>query len=1045
MMVDGKRNIEHLRWMARKFNRTLIDSLDGKAELPKGVTAAGMMDYLAAECRLCGHDPKHLLDLRTDAQIMEETVNRILESPESLGEQIDSFYTALSNEMDIADKHCAELAEAPGSDAELLRERRPKIKKWLARIQKVRALRDRARNRIPKGYSRSQGRALEMAHPLRYMIWVGRPALGADNEKPQIHFTVKAHHAKMAHTVYSAIKQEILTDGKWIKYKAKGAFQILPPGHGKPLSVDTPILMGDGTHKRLGDISVGDEVIGHSGLARRITHVFEQGVLPCLKIKTHGGREVVTALDHPFLTADGWKEAKDLLPGDALALVHGHEPGRNPVSEAECRLAGYFAGDGSTAHANVTNADPEIIESVCASATSMGFEVTVRDKATTKAKTIAVKSGVRDWLRAIDMDWQRSATKTVPRFVMESDNRGVAAFIAAYFECDGTVTKKGMAREDCCIQFSSVSRKLLEGVQSLLLRLGIQSRIRNKTSRCQTGAVCYSFVLELSSQHETGKFAKRIPVIGPKADRLRGWHPRMSKFDGDFLPDAIVSIETHEPTACRCITVDTDHTFLANDLVVHNSAFISHVISLMISENPSLRCIFLHAQEEMAQQNLGMVASNFDPNEACGRRNLSLFPGIEIEERSSKKFRLKLPERQKSPTIIAVGITAAKSGTDADILWNDDPCDQKLAEQPTERKRAWDRINATWRTRLRGTRNFEFYTSTLWHYDDPTAKMLALVKAGSAKYTMCRLKCGGPKDNFKPLWEEQYPASYLKQKYMELGPRLYATVYESNPQPEELRKIKRLAYYDPRTTEHYSFIESAIFHISLDPTAKRDEKCDKAAFVYAAFGDIVAQGTGEYSYEKRLRIIDAHQFHASQSEGVDEVIGFAGSHSTHYIHIENRGGFDATREFFEKEGMDVICHDPGNRKKGLRLADVAAMLDDSLRDKGFPGAVVEFPGRSDASGNPVADPDSPLKWVEDQVLDFGVATEDHVVDATTQLCKFLGPELRVNVGAVTEKIQRMQQRARDPRVAKWVDRLMGRGGPGPTADAEDARFLTENE
>lgn len=704
LMIGGVANIEHARWFARKISRHIIDSLDGNAEMPKGMTPSGLNDWLNNYCKVNGWDPKHLLDLRTDAQIYADTTKDMLDSPDELMAATDAYLREAEIQMNRADDMCKELAEAPGSEeakVKMAGREKPR-KKWLARIQKVRALRARAKFQIPPGSSRAQGRALSMSHPLRYMIWVGRPG----GSRPC--FIVGLHHCKMARKVYYARAGEILTNHKWIPAKSDGVLLVLPPGHGK-------------------------------------------------------------------------------------------------------------------------------------------------------------------------------------------------------------------------------------------------------------------------------------------------------------------------------------------------TAFAGHLIAWMISENPRLRCIFLHAQEEMAQNNLVMVRNNFDSTEACGRRNLAMYPGLELEgKKSEKKFRLKLPERQKSPTVMAVGMTAAKSGTDCDVFWPDDPCDQKLAEQPTERGRAWDRLSGTWRTRKRGHKgHFEICTTTLWHHDDPTARMLELVRADKAKFVVSRQSCGGPENGFAPLWAEEYPATYLKARFAEMrNPRLYATIYQSNPQPEELRKIKRLAYYLPGTEEHERFMETAVFHLSMDPTAKRDEKCDKAAFIYCAFGDIVRQGSDEYSYEKRLRVIDARTFHASQAEGVQEVKAFCENHSTHYLHVETRGGFDATREFFEAEGIDIIPHDPGNRKKGLRLGDVAAMLDDSLRDKGFPGAVVEFPGKEGEDGRIIRDEESDLKWVEDQILDFGVATEDHVVDATTQLLKRLGPDLGVSVGPVTQAIRQDRKVANDPRIRKFMDRLFNRNA-ATDVNTEDARFWAQ--
>lgn len=90
---------------------------------------------------------------------------------------------------------------------------------------------------------------------------------------------------------------------------------------GKPLDVETPVLMGDGSYKRLGDVKVGDLVITHWARPRKVLAVFDQGELPVLRITTHSGRTVLSALDHPFLTREGWVVAEDLSVGQFLASV----------------------------------------------------------------------------------------------------------------------------------------------------------------------------------------------------------------------------------------------------------------------------------------------------------------------------------------------------------------------------------------------------------------------------------------------------------------------------------------------------------------------------------------------------------------------------------------------------------------------------------------------------------------------------------------------------------------------------------------------------
>ena len=79
--------------------------------------------------------------------------------------------------------------------------------------------------------------------------------------------------------------------------------------------------MADGSYKTLGEIRVGDSVISHTGASRRVSAVFEQGELECVEITTHSGRVAVAALDHPFMTPQGWVEAAHLRVGQYLVRL----------------------------------------------------------------------------------------------------------------------------------------------------------------------------------------------------------------------------------------------------------------------------------------------------------------------------------------------------------------------------------------------------------------------------------------------------------------------------------------------------------------------------------------------------------------------------------------------------------------------------------------------------------------------------------------------------------------------------------------------------
>ncbi|MBI4447865.1 Flp pilus assembly complex ATPase component TadA [Candidatus Woesearchaeota archaeon] len=87
-----------------------------------------------------------------------------------------------------------------------------------------------------------------------------------------------------------------------------------------------------------------------------------------------------------------------------------------------------------------------------------------------------------------------SNTKKFPNFIFSLSNRQIAEVLKGYFSADGTVKKN----EVCCC---SQSRSLLEGVQTLLLRLDILSRIGSlRKDKCME--------LAISSNEHISKFKK---------------------------------------------------------------------------------------------------------------------------------------------------------------------------------------------------------------------------------------------------------------------------------------------------------------------------------------------------------------------------------------------------------------------------------------------------------------------------------------------------------------------------------------------------------
>ena len=96
-------------------------------------------------------------------------------------------------------------------------------------------------------------------------------------------------------------------------------------------------------------------------------------------------------------------------------------------------------------------------------------------------QTIEIHSQyVISFLRAIGLSPARSKDKTIPFSILQSPKSVLAAFLSAYFEGDGGISFSGRMTELSAV---SMSPRLLDEIQIVLLRFGIASTRRRDTHR----------------------------------------------------------------------------------------------------------------------------------------------------------------------------------------------------------------------------------------------------------------------------------------------------------------------------------------------------------------------------------------------------------------------------------------------------------------------------------------------------------------------------------------------------------------------------------
>jgi replicative DNA helicase len=226
-------------------------------------------------------------------------------------------------------------------------------------------------------------------------------------------------------------------------------------------------------------------------VARPMTNVFDSGHKEVFKLRLASGREVEATANHPFMTFGGWTPLGEVKVGDRLAV-----PGRVPepvqtqrMHDSEVILLAHMIGDGSCVKRQpIRYASIDELNLAAVSHAAQHFGVTaIRDEyAAARVTTLRLpapyrlthgkRNPIAAWLDGLGLFGKRSYEKYVPAEVFALPNDQVALFLRHLWATDGSVrwdTKVGLGR----VYYASTSRRLVDDVMQLLLRLGIQSRI----------------------------------------------------------------------------------------------------------------------------------------------------------------------------------------------------------------------------------------------------------------------------------------------------------------------------------------------------------------------------------------------------------------------------------------------------------------------------------------------------------------------------------------------------------------------------------------
>jgi deoxycytidine triphosphate deaminase len=367
---------------------------------------------------------------------------------------------------------------------------------------------------------------------------------------------------------------------------------------GKCVTGDTRVVDAEtGAYGPITEMRFGKTTLALDGWQlkpAKVSAFIPQGEKQVFELRTRAGLRIRATATHPFRMLNGWRALADLRPGDRIAAA-GNIPvfGKTNIPDWEATLLGLMISEGqcnTPGHSpTCTSSDPALVRLL-------------------ETAVAACDSGEVPF----NGRYGKSGEKFVPQSIFMAPEQSVRLFLQALFGGDGGLLVSG---EAMLLEYSSKSRRLIEDVHHLLLRFGIFSLIREKTTAFGTRACA----IQITDKVQIRRFADKIgftpdsikqrrlemevlPMIRAQPWRRSNFdtslnaldsHPsdqsvpmaaavRVARRTGDLcvgpllegpMWDVVETIESVGTEKVFDISVPTLHNFVANDLVVHNSTY----------------------------------------------------------------------------------------------------------------------------------------------------------------------------------------------------------------------------------------------------------------------------------------------------------------------------------------------------------------------------------------------------------------------------------------------------------------------------------------
>lgn len=366
-----------------------------------------------------------------------------------------------------------------------------------------------------------------------------------------------------------------------------------PAGCGKCLGKDTPVLMYDGTIKKVQDIVVGDQLMGPDSKPRNVLSLARGQETMYKVIPTRGGNTFtcneshILSLKCSYTPRRGKKYVKDKVFNlsikefldigkstreKILRLYRTAVDFPNQQSlEIDPYIYGLWLGDGTSGKAELSNKDKEIVESWCNYGQILGMKINVydEDRCPRYILTNGQTGGKPNELKNF---FDKSLTighKRILHKYKTASREDRLKLLAGIIDTDGYKVPKVNT-----IEITTKYQDLAEDYAFICRSLGFRTSI-SKKEHCKFE----------DTYHEayTVRFSGELSIIPSKLQRKRSTE---SFKDGDPLKTSF-KLENIGLGDYYGFTIDGDHLFLLGDFTVTHNTTDARIFAREIESNES--------------------------------------------------------------------------------------------------------------------------------------------------------------------------------------------------------------------------------------------------------------------------------------------------------------------------------------------------------------------------------------------------------------------------------------------------------------------------